>query len=140
MPLELFAEVPPQEEQRIITVRNNALIRGQNHKVLGFLCARLIDDWRIQATGRQLFGFLQEGNPDYDPNSNYCISFSGVLFFSSPCVGKINYFNALHKRYRGRPVSLTDMCPDVFETFAVTKLTRLYDIKDTVEDYLRVQG
>jgi len=84
---------------------------------------RKIDEYHYM---RELGDELKEELPD-------CISFMGVDFMSSAFLPILVTLDSKLKR-DGRYLALTDIRPEIYETFAVTKLDRLFNIQDTLDD------
>ena len=92
----------------------------------------LIKDIDIQEWGRELFR-LVEINP------RILINFSGVDYMCSMALGKLMTLDKRVKVARGRIV-LSNLKPEIYEVFMITKLNRLFDIKDDEDSALALFG
>lgn len=73
---------------------------------------------------------------DMHPKISLVIDMSAVSNMSSAMIGK---FVAMHKQVKadkGR-MALCDLKPQIFELFKMTRLHKVFDIRDTSEDALK---
>ncbi len=98
--------------------------------VVRFRDQKILDDLNIQELGQELFGLVEGEN-----RSKLLLNFSGVDFLSSSALGKLI---TLDKKVKaaGGTLKLCRIRPEIYEVFAITKLNRLFDIKDEEADAL----
>ena len=63
------------------------------------------------------------------------LNFSNVEFLSSAALGKLITLDKKVKANGGR-LKLSNIRPEIYEVFAITKLNKLFDIKDEEADAL----
>ena len=98
--------------------------------VVRFRDQKIIEDMNIQELGQELFR-LVEG----DHREKLVLNFSSVDFLSSAALGKLITLDKKAKTH-GTALKLTNIRPEIFEVFAITKLNRLFDIQDDEADAL----
>ncbi|TWT96189.1 putative anti-sigma factor antagonist BtrV [Botrimarina colliarenosi] len=100
--------------------------------VVTFNDSKIIDDQSIQELGQELAA-LVEG----DDRDKIVLNFAAVEFLSSAALGKLISFE---KKSRSKKVKLilTNIRPEIYEVFAITKLTKLFTIKDDEADALAI--
>ena len=98
--------------------------------VVRFRDQKIIDNLNIQELGRALTS-LVEG----DKRGKLLLNFSAVEFLSSAALGKLI---TLDKKVKaaGGALKLCQIQPEIYEVFAITKLNRLFDIKEDEADAL----
>ncbi|MBR9704894.1 STAS domain-containing protein [Candidatus Pacearchaeota archaeon] len=99
-------------------------------RVLRFRDQKIMEDTNVQAMGRELFSLIEQG--DYD----YCLNFSNVDFLGNNALGKLITAEKKHKFSRESALVLTNIRPEIYEVFAITKLNRLFTIFDDVQDFI----
>jgi anti-sigma B factor antagonist len=72
-----------------------------------------------------------------DDRKKIILNFANVEFLSSAALGKLI---GLEKRIKQNAAELilTNIRPEIYEVFAITKLTKLFEIKDDEADALAV--
>jgi anti-sigma B factor antagonist len=72
---------------------------------------------------------------EVDRREKVLLNFSAVEFLSSAALGKLI---TLEKKVKGMPglLKLSNIRPEIFEVFQITKLNRLFDIKPDEADAL----
>ena len=98
--------------------------------VANFCDQKILDDLVIQQLGEELFRLATSRDCD-----NLLLNFSGVAFLSSSALGKLITLDK-KVRARGGTLRLCNIRPEIYEVFAITKLNRLFDIKDDESDAL----
>lgn len=98
--------------------------------VVRFRDRKLIEDIRIQELGQELFGLVDGENRD-----KLLLNFSQVEFLSSSALGKLITLDKKMKAGDGS-MKLSNIRPEIFEVFNITKLDRLFDIRDDEADAL----
>lgn len=100
--------------------------------VVRFKDKKIVEDINIEELGRELFHLIEE-----DGRKKLLLNFSTVDFLSSSALGKLI---TLEKKVRahGGVLKLSNIRPEIYEVFTITKLDRLFDIKDDEADALAV--
>jgi anti-anti-sigma factor len=98
--------------------------------VVRFRDRKIIDDINIQELGQELFRLIE-----LDNRQKLLLNFSSVDFLSSAALGKLI---TLHKKMETHDgvMKLSNIRPEIYEVFAITKLNRLFDIQDDEADAL----
>ena len=98
--------------------------------VVRFVDRKILDEANIQELGQEMFRLVEE-----DHRQKLLLNFSTVEFLSSAALGKLI---TLHKKVKdhGGKLKLTNIRPEIYEVFAITKLNKLFDIKDEEADGL----
>jgi anti-sigma B factor antagonist len=98
--------------------------------VVRFRDQKIIEDINIQEWGQELFHLV-----DAESRLKLLLNFSAVDFLSSAALGKLI---TLDKKVKARSgtLKLCNIRPEIYEVFAITKLNRLFDIKDDESDAL----
>ena len=103
-------------------VGNVTVVRFRDHKI--------VEDINIQQLGQEMFHLVEVGNCD-----KVLLNFASVDFLSSAALGKLITLDKRVKAHGGL-LKLSNIRPEIFEVFAITKLNRLFDIKDDEADAL----
>ena len=98
--------------------------------VVHFLDQKIVEDLGIQELGQELFQ-LVEG----DHRFKIVLNFSSVDFLSSAALGKLITLDKKIKANDG-VLKLCNIRPEIYEVFAITRLNRLFDIKEDEADAL----
>src|SRR3990172_1536030 len=98
--------------------------------VVHFLDRKILDEANIQELGQELFDLVERHQ-----KKKIVLNFSAVEFLSSAALGKLI---TLHKKTKahGAELKLSNIRPEIYEAFAITKLNKLFDIKDDERDAL----
>jgi anti-sigma B factor antagonist len=98
--------------------------------VVHFRDQKITEDVNIQELGEEMFSLVET-----DGRDKLLLSFSGVKFLSSAALGKLI---TLHKKMKshGGVLKLSNIHPEIYEAFAITKLNRLFDIRKDETDAL----
>jgi anti-sigma B factor antagonist len=89
---------------------------------------KIVEDVNIQELGQEMFQLVEVDNCD-----KLLVNFSGVEFLSSAALGKLITLDKKVKAHGG-VLKLSNIRPEIYEVFAITKLNRLFDIrKDEAE-------
>ncbi|WP_459557748.1 STAS domain-containing protein [Lacunimicrobium album] len=99
--------------------------------IASFLDKKILDENNIQMVGAELFGLVEE-----DGRMRIILDFTNVEYLSSAALGKLITMEKKVKTAGGK-LRLCGIRPEIYEVFAITKLNKLFDIKDTQEDALR---
>jgi len=98
--------------------------------VVRFRDKKIIEDINIQELGQEMFRLIEEDN-----RNKLLLNFSSVDFLSSAALGKLITLDKKSKAHGG-VLKLSNIPPEIFEVFTITKLDRLFDIKDDEADAL----
>ena len=98
--------------------------------VVRFRDQKIIEDINIQELGHELFLLVEVEN-----RGKLLLNFSSVDFLSSAALGKLITLDKKVKAHGG-VLKLSNIRPEIYEVFAITKLNRLFDIKDDEADAL----
>jgi anti-sigma B factor antagonist len=98
--------------------------------VVRFRDQKILDDLNIQELGRELAQLVEVEN-----RKKLLLNFSAVEFLSSAALGKLITLDKKVKAAAGM-LKLCNIQPQTYEVFAITKLNRLFDIKDNEADAL----
>jgi len=98
--------------------------------VVRFRDPKIIEDINIQELSQELFRLVE-----VERRAKLLLNFSSVDFLSSAALGKLI---TLEKKVKenGGTLKLSNIRPEIFEVFAITKLNRLFDIRDDEADAL----
>jgi anti-sigma B factor antagonist len=99
--------------------------------VAKFIDKKILDEGNIQIIGNQLFALLEE-----DGRQKIVLDFSNVEYLSSAALGKLITMDKKVKAAKGK-LRLCNIRPDIYEVFAITKLNKLFDMKDNLEAALQ---
>jgi len=98
--------------------------------VVRFRDQKIIEDINIQELGRELFQLVEVENRE-----KLLLNFSAVDFLSSAALGKLITLDKKVKAHEGT-LKLSNIRPEIYQVFDITKLNRLFDIKDDEADAL----
>ena len=99
--------------------------------VAKFIDKKILDEGNIQIIGSQLFALIEQDN-----RQKIVLDFSNVEYLSSAALGKLITMDKKVKAAKGK-LRLCCIRPDIYEVFAITKLNKLFDMKDTLEAALQ---
>jgi anti-anti-sigma factor len=98
--------------------------------VVRFVDRKILDEANIQELGAELFKLVEQ-----EKRKNLLLNFTSVEFLSSAALGKLITLDKKVKANAGR-LKLSNIRPEIYEVFAITKLNKLFDIKDDEADAL----
>ncbi len=98
------------------------VVRFRDHKI--------VEDISIQELGAEMFQLVEIENRD-----KLLLNFSTVDFLSSAALGKLITLDKKVKAHGG-VLKLSNIRPEIYEVFTITRLNRLFDIKDDEADAL----
>ena len=102
--------------------------RQDDVTIIEFVDRNILDEANIQQIGSEIGSLIESGESD-----KLVISFSNVDHLSSAALGTlITIHNKL--KARGGALRLTNIDPQIYEVFAITKLNKLFDIQETLDD------
>ena len=99
--------------------------------VAKFTDKKILDEGNIQIIGNQLFALIEE-----DGRQKIVLDFSNVEYLSSAALGKLITMDKKVKAAKGK-LRLCNIRADIYEVFAITKLNKLFDMKDNLEAALQ---
>jgi anti-sigma B factor antagonist len=102
--------------------------------VVHFRDRKIVEDINIQQLGQELFQLVEADNRD-----KLLLNFSLVDFLSSAALGKLITLDKKLKAHGGT-MKLSNIRPEIYEVFAITKLNRLFDIRKDEADALAAFG
>ncbi|TWT90694.1 putative anti-sigma factor antagonist BtrV [Pseudobythopirellula maris] len=100
--------------------------------VVTFTDSKIIHEGEIQELGQELFDLVER-----DGLKKIVLNFARVEFLSSAALGKLISFEKKARNQQAQLI-LTNIRPEIYEVFAITKLTKLFKIKDDEADALAV--
>jgi anti-anti-sigma factor len=92
--------------------------------VVQFVDRKILDEANIQELGQELFGLVEDQG-----KRNLLLNFLNVEFLSSAALGKLITLDKKVKTHAGR-LKLSNIRPEIYEVFKITKLNKLFDIKE----------
>ena len=95
-----------------------------------FVDKKILDEGNIQIIGNQLFSLVED-----DARTKIILDFSNVEYLSSAALGKLITMDKKVKAAKGK-LRLSTVRPDIYEVFAITKLNKLFDMRDNLEQAL----
>jgi anti-sigma B factor antagonist len=93
-----------------------------------FIDRNILDEANIQQIGDELAEIIESRN-----TPKLLISFNNVDHLSSAALGTLITVNNKIKA-KGGKLRLADIDPQIYEVFVITKLNRIFDIHDTVDE------
>lgn len=109
-----------------------AVNESGNISIVTFNDSKIIDEEEIQELGQELYDLVER-----EDRKKIILNFGHVEFLSSAALGKLIGFEKRIKQNSAELI-LTNIRPEIYEVFAITKLTKLFDIKDDEADALAV--
>lgn len=96
--------------------------------VAKFVDKKILDENNIQIIGNQLFALV-----DTDQRKRIVLDFANVEYLSSAALGKLITMDKKVKGLKGGKLRLCNIRPDIYEVFVITRLNKLFDIRETRE-------
>ena len=107
---------------------------GEHQYVLRSNQKIFIDANDIQELGEFMFQFA-DGPKGHAEKRKLVVDFSNVDFLAASALNKLIFLNSKLK-IRGEELVLANLKPEIKEVFVITKLTKVFNIQNTVEDAL----
>lgn len=104
--------------QRIDVSRNGDVT------VVRFNDRKILDEAGILQFGAELFSLVEQDN-----RKSILLNFDGVEFLSSAALGKLITLDRKVKSHKGR-LKMSNIRPEILDVFVVTKLNKVFDIRD----------
>jgi len=98
--------------------------------VVNFVDRKILDEANIHELGQELFALVEKDN-----RQKLLLNFSAVEFLSSAALGKLIHLDKKMKTNNGTQ-KFSNIRPEIFEVFVITKLNRIFDIQDDEIDAL----
>ena len=98
--------------------------------VVRFVDRKILDEANIQEMGLEMFHLVEE-----DHRKKLLLNFSSVEFLSSAALGKLITLEKKVRAHSGK-LKLSNIRPEIYEVFAITKLNKLFDIRNDEADAL----
>ncbi|HEY1535301.1 MAG TPA: STAS domain-containing protein, partial [Polyangiaceae bacterium] len=92
--------------------------------VVRFVDRRILDESNIHEMGQEMFQLVEE-----EKREKLLLNFTSVEFLSSAALGKLITLDKKVKAHGGK-LRLSNIRPEIYEVFAITKLNKLFDIRD----------
>jgi anti-sigma B factor antagonist len=119
-----------KDSESMSTPRRIKTNQSGNITVVTFNDSKIIDEVEIQEFGQELYDLVER-----DGRKKIVLNFGNVEFLSSAALGKLIGFDKRVKQH-GAELILSNIRPEIYEVFAITKLTKLFVIKDDEADAL----
>jgi anti-sigma B factor antagonist len=98
--------------------------------VVRFVDRKILDAANIQELGDELFGLVET-----DGRKNLLLNFSNVEFMSSAALNKLIVLNKKVQGVGGK-MRLSNLRPEIYDVFVITRLNTVFDIKTDESDAL----
>ncbi|NIP84912.1 MAG: STAS domain-containing protein [Planctomycetales bacterium] len=98
--------------------------------VVRFVDRKILDEAIIQELGRELEGLVETAG-----KTNLLLCFENVEFLSSAALGKLIKLNSTVKKNGGH-LKMSNIRPQIYEVFAITRLNKVFEICDDETDAL----
>ena len=120
----------PQAYRTMSTPKRINVIEFGAITVVTFNDSKILDEEEIQELGQELYDLVER-----EGRKKIILNFGAVEFLSSAALGKLIGFEKRIK-LNSAELMLTNIRPEIYEVFAITKLTKLFEIKDDEADAL----
>ena len=101
-----------------------------NVTIVRFRSRRITEDIDIQELGSEMFSLVEN-----DKREKLLLNFATVDFLGSAALGKLITLDRKVKA-QGGTMKLSNIGPNIYEVFAITKLNRFFDIREDETDAL----
>ena len=102
----------------------------QEVSVVQFSDRKILEEFSITEIGDELTKLVEAA-----PNTKLLLSFSNVEHLSSAALGMLIKLNKQVDENGGQ-LKLSDIAPQIYEVFKITRLNKLFEIHDTAEQAL----
>lgn len=96
-------------------------------RVVEFGDRKILEEPTISEIGDELTKLVHDG-----PNPRLLLNFKNVEHLSSAALGMLIKLNTHVAEHDGK-LRLSDITPQIYEVFKITRLNKLFDIHDTAE-------
>ncbi|MBU0717303.1 MAG: STAS domain-containing protein [Planctomycetes bacterium] len=100
-------------------------------KIVEFTDRKILEELSISEIGDTLAGLINA-----HPGIKLLLCFKGVDHLSSAALGVLITLNKRVQEQNG-VLKLSNITPQIYEVFKITRLNKLFDIRETMEDALR---
>ena len=98
--------------------------------VVRFVDRKILDETSIHELGQELVGLVET-----EKRENILLNFTKVEFLSSAALGQLINLNQKVNEHGGKLI-LSNIRPEIFEVFMITKLNMVFTIKQEEEEAL----
>jgi anti-sigma B factor antagonist len=102
--------------------------------VVEFIDRNILDEANIQAIGEEITALV-----DAENSPRLAISFSNVDHLSSAALGALITIDRRVRNKSGQ-LRLSNIDPQIYEVFVITRLNKLFQIHETVDDAVKSMG
>jgi anti-sigma B factor antagonist len=120
--IQEFCVMAPYKRLEVTEVGDVTVVRFRDRKI--------VEDINIQELGSEMFKLIEA-----EQRKKLVLNFSTVDFLSSAALGKLITLDKKMKS-NGGILKLSNIRPEIYEVFAITRLNRVFDIKDDEADAL----
>lgn len=113
------------DESNYLTIKQSGDVR-----IVHFADSKILNELSISAIGDELSTLVGE-----QARAKVLLSFKNVDHLSSAALGMLIKLNKEVSEGGGR-LRLSDIAPQIFEVFKITRLNKMFDIHDTTEQAL----
>jgi anti-sigma B factor antagonist len=116
-----------------MATRESRLLVRQDSEVtvVGFLDRNILEETSIQQIGEEIGKLVEQA-----PGIKLLINFENVEHLSSAALGTLITINN-KVRQRGGQLRLSNIDTQIYEVFVITKLNKLFQIHDSVENAIK---
>lgn len=104
--------------------------KASGARVVEFADRRILEEPCISEIGEELTKLVQDG-----PKPRLLLSFKNVEHLSSAALGMLITLSKQVDEHQGK-LRLSDITPQIYEVFKITRLNKLFEIHDTAEQAL----
>ena len=99
--------------------------------VVRFVDRKILDAANIQDLGEELFALVEQ-----ESRQKLLLNFASVEFLSSAALNKLIVLDKKVKAIGGM-LKLSDLAPEIYDVFVITRLNQLFDIKASEAEALK---
>ncbi|GJQ29818.1 MAG: hypothetical protein HBSAPP03_17020 [Phycisphaerae bacterium] len=115
----------PGQESRLKVRKVDGIVQVE------FVDRNILDEGNIQSIGDEIASLIEA-----EPTPRIILSFTNVEHLSSAALGTLITINNKVRAKAGQ-LRLSNIDPQIYEVFAITKLNKLFQIVPTVPDAVR---
>lgn len=108
--------------------------RQDSITLVEFIDRNILDEANIQAIGEEITALV-----DAENSPRLAISFSNVDHLSSAALGALITIDRRVRNKSGQ-LRLSNIDPQIYEVFVITRLNKLFQIHETVDDAVKSMG
>ena len=106
------------------------IVESDDVKIVEFTDRKILEELSIAQIGDELSGLVESGS-----GAKILLSFTNVDHLSSAALGMLITLNKRVSEQSGT-LKLSDISPQIYEVFKITRLNKLFDIHDTLQQAL----